>query len=131
MSTEAGHSAHGRHESPEEVVAPQSFWDEFRDAVSLRTVGLILGVLFLQLGFILSYVGAFHAPTPQNIPLGIVSSSAQASGQTAARLNAIPSSPLRAVPVADRTTAEQQIRSGDLSAALLIDTQGTADTLLV
>src|ERR1700712_64999 len=107
MSTEAGQRAHGRHESPEEVVAPQSFWDEFRDAVSLRTVGLILGVLFLQLGFILSYVGAFHAPTPQNIPLGIVSSSAQVADQTAAKLNAIPSSPLQVVTVADRATAER------------------------
>ncbi len=126
-----GHNGHGRHESPEEPVAAQGFWEEFRDAVSLRTIGLILGVLFLQLGFILSYVGAFHAPTPQQIPLGVVSSSVQASEQTVAKLNAIPASPLQAVTVADRATAEQQIRSGDLSAALLIDTQGTADTLLV
>src|SRR3954453_9677331 len=96
MSTGVDHSGHGRHELPEEPDAPQTFGDEFRDAVSLRTIGLILGVLFLQLGFILSYVGAFHSPTPQRIPLGIVASSSQVSGQAAARLNAVPSSPLSA-----------------------------------
>ncbi len=131
MSTRADIVGHGRHESGEEPVAPQTFWQEFRDAVSLRTIGLIMGVLFLQLGFILSYVGAFHAPTPQQIPLGVVSSSVQVADQTAAKLNAVPSSPLDAVTVADRATAERLIRSGDLSAALLIDTQGTADTLLI
>ena len=35
---------------------------EIRDAVSLRTVGLVIGVLFIQLAFVLSYVGAFHQP---------------------------------------------------------------------
>src|SRR4051812_33413476 len=96
---------YGRHELPEEAPEPQSFVAEFRDAISLRTVGLILGVLFLQLGFVLSYVGAFHAPAPQRIPLGVVSASAEASGQTAAKLNTIPSAPLAAVTVADRATA--------------------------
>lgn len=122
---------HGRHEQPEEPIAPQRFWAEFRDAVSSRTVGLIVGVLLLQLGFILSYVGAFHAPTPHQIPIAVVSPSAQVSDQTAARLNGIANTPLRAVPLADRAAAEQQIRDGDLSAALIISPQGTADTLLV
>src|SRR3954453_14029306 len=122
---------YGRHELPEEAPEPQSFGAEFRDAVSLRTVVLILGVLLLQLGFVLSYVGAFHAPTPQHIPLGVASPSTQASGRVVAKINSIPSAPLAAVPVADRATAEQQIRSGALSAALIVDPQGTADTLLV
>ncbi len=96
----------------------------------MRTVGLIVGVLLLQLGFILSYVGAFHAPTPQRIPLAVVSASAHAAGQTAAELNGIAGTPLTAVAVADRATAEQQIRDGEVSAALIIDAQGTADVLL-
>jgi hypothetical protein len=121
---------HGRHESAEEAVAPQGVWAEFKDAVAIRTVGLIVGVLLLQLGFILSYVGAFHSPTPHQIPLGVVSSSTQTSDQTVAQLNAIQRSPVKAVTVSDRAAAEQQIHSGDLSAALIIDTQGTADTLL-
>ncbi len=119
---------HGRRGQPD---VPQSFWAEFKDAVSTRTVGLIVGVLLLQLGFILSYVGAFHAPTPHEVPIAVVSPSAQVSAQTAARMNGIASTPLEAVAVADRAAAEQQIRSGELSAALVIDPQGTADTLLV
>lgn len=118
----------GRHEQP---VASQGIWAEFKDAVSTRTVGLIVGVLLLQLGFILSYVGAFHAPTPHEIPLAVVSPTAQVSDQSVARINGIAATPLKAVTVADRATAEQQIRSGDLTAALIIDPQGTADTLLV
>lgn len=118
----------GRHGRPDE---PQSIWSEFKDAVSTRTVGLIVGVLLLQLGFILSYVGAFHAPTPHEIPIAVVSGSAQVSDQTVARLNGIPSAPLRAVAVPDRAAAQQQIRAGELSAALIVDPQGTVDTLLV
>ena len=121
---------HGRHEFPEEVAAPKGVWAEFKDAVSTRTVALIVGVLLLQLGFILSYVGAFHAPTPQNIPLAVVSSSSSAAEQAVAKLNAIPNAPLKAVSVADRATAEQQIRAGELSAALVIDPSSTTDTLL-
>lgn len=122
---------HGRHESPEEPPVPQTFWEEFRDAVSLRTVSLIVGVFLLQLGFILSYVAAFHAPTPQNIPLGVVSASAQTSDQTVAKINAIPSHPLAAVTVVDQGTAVRQIQSGDLSAALIINSQSSTDTLLI
>ena len=118
----------GRHEKPE---VGQTFWAEFKDAVSGRTVGLIVGVLLLQLGFILSYVGAFHAPTPHQIPIAVVSPSAQVSEQTVGRINGIAATPLQAVTVADRAAAEAQIRSGERSAALIIDPQGTADTLLV
>lgn len=120
---------HGRHEAVEEPVAPQGVWAEFRDAVSLRTVGLIVGVLLLQAGFILSYVGAFHAPTPHRISLGVVS--AAGADQTAARLNGIAGEPLAATVVADRATAEEQIRRGELTAALVVDPQTTTDTLLV
>lgn len=118
----------GRHEQREE---PQSIWSEFKDAVSTRTVGLIVGVLLLQVGFILSYVGAFHAPTPHQIPIAVVSPTAQVTQQTVARLNGIPAAPLQAVAVVDRAAAEQRIRAGELSAALVLDPQGTADTLLV
>lgn len=119
---------HGRHGRPE---VPQTFWAEFKDAVSTRTVGLIVGVLLLQLGFILSYVGAFHAPTPHQIPIAVVAPSAQVAQQTVAGMNGIAGEPLRAIAVPDRAAAEQQIRAGDLSAALVIAPQGSVDTLLV
>jgi len=124
-------SEHGRQGSPEELIAPQGFWAELRDAVSLRTVSLIGGVLLLQFGFILSYVSAFHAPKPHEIRLGIVSPSQKISEQTADKMNAISSHPLNAVPVADKATAEEQIKSGDLSAALVINIFGKTDTLLI
>jgi maltodextrin utilization protein YvdJ len=48
-----------RSEDQVETEVRQRFLAEFRDAVSVRTVLLVVGVLLLQLGFILSYVGAF------------------------------------------------------------------------
>ena len=122
---------HGRQGSPEELIEPQGFWAELWDAVSLRTVSLIGGVLLLQFAFILSYVAAFHAPKPHEIRLGIVSRSEKISAQTADKMNAIDSHPLNAVPVADKDTAIQQIKSGELSAALVINIFGKTDTLLI
>src|SRR3954469_14747690 len=96
MSTE-----NGRPGSPEDLIEPQGFWAELRDAVSLRTITLIGGVLLLQFAFILSYVSAFHAPKPHEIRLGIVSPSEKISGQIADKMNAVSSHPVRAAHVAD------------------------------
>jgi len=109
----------------------QHFLAELWDAVSLRTVSLIGGVLLLQFAFITSYVAAFHAPKPHEIRLGIVSRSEKISDQTADKMNAIDSHPFHAVTVADRDTAIQQIKSGELSAALVINVFGKTDTLLI
>ncbi|MCE9560975.1 MAG: DUF3533 domain-containing protein [Planctomycetes bacterium] len=122
---------HGRQGSPEKLIAPQGFWAELRDAVSLRTVSLIGGVLLLQFAFILSYVAAFHAPKPHEIRLGIVSPLEKITEQTADKMNAIDSAPLNAIPVADKDTAIKQIKSGELSAALVINIFGKNDTLLI
>jgi len=45
---------------------------DIRDAVNQRTVALVLGVLLLQLGFIFSYVAAFHSPRPHRVPIAVV-----------------------------------------------------------
>ena len=71
------------------------FWNEVRDAVSLRTTVLIAGVLVLQLRFIVSYVGAFHAPKPHRIPVA-VAAPAQSSARLIGELNDLRGSPLRA-----------------------------------
>lgn len=44
------------------------------DRYSARQILIVvtLGVLALQLGFITSYVAAFHQPTPRNIPIAVV-----------------------------------------------------------
>jgi hypothetical protein len=117
--------------SPEELIEPQGFWAELWDAVSLRTVSLIAGVMLLQFAFILAYVAAFHAPKPRDIRLGIVSRSEKISAQTAEKMNAIDSDPLNAIPVADKDAAIQMIKSGELSAALVINLFGKTDTLLI
>jgi hypothetical protein len=122
---------HGRQGSPEGPIMPHSFWADLRDAVSLRTISLIGGVLLLQFAFILSYVGAFHSPKPHEIQLGIVSPSEKISGQIIDKMNAISAHPLNAVHVADKDTAIQQIKSGELSAALIIHIFGKTDTLLI
>ena len=110
--------------------APEGFLAELWDAVSLRTVGLIIGVLALQVGFILSYVGAFHAPTPHRITIA-VAAPAQISAQLVSKLNAIPSAPVHASTVADEAAARRLIRADSVSSALIVNPAGTTDTLLV
>ena len=116
----------GHHVKP---ARPLTFGEEWRDAVSPRTVGLVVGVLLIQLGFILSYVGAFHAPTPHRISLAVVAP-AQLSARTVGELNVLSGAPLAATAVADRATAEHLIRRGDTAAAFIVDPTGTTDTLL-
>jgi hypothetical protein len=91
---------------------------------------MVIGVLVLQLGFILSYVGAFHAPKPQRIPVAVVAPAAVAA-QTAARINAISGRPLQADVISGAAAARQDVTSGSLSAALIINPAGPTDQLLV
>jgi hypothetical protein len=58
-------------ESKAPVASQLTLLGEFKDAVSSRTALMVIGVL-LQLGFILSYVGAFHSTKPVRIPVGVV-----------------------------------------------------------
>jgi len=120
----------GRHHALGTPPPPKGFWNEWKDAVASRTVILILGVLGLQLAFILSYVGAFHAPAPSEISIAVVAPE-QVSDQLVPPLNGLDGSPLRASAVADEATARQQILDDATSAALIVDPAGTTDTLLV
>ncbi|MCU4183022.1 SNG1 family protein [Acidiferrimicrobium sp. IK] len=109
---------------------PQSFWSEWRDAVEPRTVALIVGVLLLQMGFIASYVGAFHTPTPHRVPLAVVAPAPVTSG-TVERLNGLRGHPLRASAVASRAEAAARVRAGSTAGAFVIDAQSRTDALLV
>lgn len=102
---------------------------DLKDAVTPRAFALVVAVLLLQLGFILSYVGAFHAPKPQHIAVGIVAPSQQAPALVS-KLNALDGAPVSARAVDSATTARHQIADGDLSAALVVNTSGTTDQLL-
>jgi hypothetical protein len=129
------HGKHERSSDGDDLAAPEDgggtgFLAEVRDAVSARTVVLVVGVLLIQLAFILSYVGAFHAPRPHRIPVVVVAP-AQVSRQVVGRLNGLPGAPLAAIAAADRAAAVAAVRAGRQSAALLVNPGGSRDTLLV
>ncbi len=94
------------------------FRREVGDAVSWRTTALVVGVLLLQMGFILSYVGAFHAPRPHDVTLGVV-----AGPRTTAlvgSLDALTGHPIAARALASASAARRDVIDGRLSGALVL-----------
>ncbi|MCG5432067.1 ABC transporter permease [Mycobacterium sp. MYCO198283] len=116
-----------RHVAPE---PPETVADRFRDAVSPRSLALGIGVLALQFAFILSYIGAFHAPAPHRIPVTVVAPPPVA-GQVVDRLNHITGEPVNAVTSDDVDAAREALRRGETSAVFVVDAAQPADTLLV
>jgi hypothetical protein len=114
----------------EDVMKDHGLKADLHDAVSLRTVGLVTGVLLLQIAFIASYVGAFHHPKPHDIRIGVSAPAAQAA-KISAQLAALEGSPLDPRVVTDAAEARRQVVSGKLSAALVVDVASTQDTLLI
>jgi hypothetical protein len=108
---------------------PGGFVAELRDAVTPRAALLVLGVLALQLGFIASYLGAFHAPEPRRIPLAVAAPDGTA-GQLAARLDALPGEPVHARAVTDAAEARRLIDDREVYGALVVG-PGGEDRLLV
>ncbi len=115
--------------TPTSLPAEPGFAAEIRDSISLRTVGLVVAVLGLQLGFILSYVGAFHSPTPHRIPVSVMAP-AQVADRLVAGLNGIPDEPVVAA-VAREAAARASLGRGETSGVLIVNQSGTQDTLLV
>ncbi|MGY4709936.1 DUF3533 domain-containing protein [Mycolicibacterium sp. CBM1] len=116
-----------KHVAPEE---PETWQDRFRDAVAPRTLALGVGVLLLQLGFILSYLGAFHSPTPHHVPVAVVAP-AQVVGQIVDKLNGLPGEPVTATAATDENAARQALRADEISGVYLFNPTGTEDRLLV
>jgi hypothetical protein len=115
---------HGRHEAPRRELLP---------GVSLRSAVLVVGVLLLQLGFVLSYVGAFHAPKPREIPIAVVAPTGTPAGtaQNAARqLGNLPGDPLSPRPAAGEQAARQLLADRTVDGVLLLGPDGR-DRLLV
>jgi len=125
-----GGTAAGSAGPPAAPGKPQGFLGQFWDAVSIRTVSLIIGVLLLQIGFIVSYVGAFHSPTPHRIPLAVVAPAPESS-QVVTKLNLIPSAPLHATAASNLAAARRLIGDEAVSAALVINPAAKTDTLLI
>jgi hypothetical protein len=65
---------------------------------------VLLPALVLMLAFAFSYVGAFHDPTPHNVPLAVVGPPA-----VAAQLGSLPGHPLDPRVTASRQAALSQI----------------------
>ncbi|MCD0485314.1 SNG1 family protein [Streptacidiphilus sp. ASG 303] len=108
----------------------RGFLAELRDAVSLRAFLLMTGVLLLQVGFVVSYIGAFHSPSPHRVPVAVVAPP-QVSRQVVALLNRLPGEPARATAAPSAAAARRQVLDRTVDAALLVDAAGTRDTLLV
>lgn len=103
---------------------------EVRDAVSVRTFLLIVGVLLLQLGFILSYVGAFHDPSPHRLPVRVVGPQGAAE-RMADRLDDLPDRPLRADAARSESAARAELTEGGTAAVFLLRPAEQRDGLLV
>ena len=108
----------------------QGFLAEFFDAFNRRTFWLVIGVLLIQMGFVFSYVGAFHHPTPHRVPIAVLAP-AQISGHLVGELNAIHGQPLHATAVADETIGRTLLRHGSTSGLLIVNPAAKTDALLV
>lgn len=108
----------------------RGFAAEFRDAVTFRAFGLVLGGLLVQLAFVVSYVGAFHSPTPHRIPVAVAAPQ-QASAKIVAQLNALDGDPVEATAAPSAAVARSWVLMRKTDAAFLFDATGTKDTLLV
>ncbi|NEC66830.1 DUF3533 domain-containing protein [Streptomyces sp. SID9727] len=101
-----------------------------RDAITTRAVLVMVGVLLLQLGFALSYMGAFHAPKPHRIPITLVAPR-PVEADLVARLNALPGDPVHVTAVRDRAQARARLLERKTDAALIVAVTGRTDTLLI
>lgn len=93
---------------------------------------LVVGVLALQLGFILSYVAAFHQPTPRDIAIAVVAGPglpADIAQQSADKLNALDGHPLDARTATDTAEVRRLLRDREIQGAYVIEPSGT-DTLI-
>lgn len=99
---------------------------ELRDAVTPRAFFLVTAVFLVQIGFLLSYVGAFHDPRPDHVPVAVV-----APQQTADRLDALPGRPLETTVVKNEAAGRERLAHRDAQAVYVANPRGTEDRLLV
>ena len=119
------------HPPPQPAPATQQrFLAELAGAFNRRTFLLVIGVLLIQAGFVLSYVGAFHDPSPHRVPIAVLAP-ADISGHLVSELNAIGGQPLDATAVADETIGRTLLRHGSTSGLLIIKPAASTDVLLV
>jgi hypothetical protein len=118
---------------PVPPVEQRGFAAELRDAVTVRSLVLVLGVLVLQLGFIASYLGAFHNPQPRDIPIAVAAPAGAPTGsadQAVARLNQLPGHPVKARAASDATAALGLLNDRTVYGVVLLG-PGNSDRLQV
>lgn len=105
----------------------------FAEVMTRRAALMLVGVFVLQIGFIASYIGAFHSPTPHQIPLAVVAPAgapASAVEQTVEQLNALSDEPLDARVSPSESAARDDLADRKVAGVLLIGPEKT-DELLV
>ncbi|MFD6903592.1 DUF3533 domain-containing protein [Streptomyces sp. NPDC060077] len=122
----------GREDSngPGPAPAGPAFRQGLRGAVTPRAVILLLGVLILEMAFVVSFIGAFHSPRPRNLPLAVVAPG-QAQARLVAELNSLPGEPLDARAADSASEARAMVLDRRVDAALLAGPGGGPDRLLV
>jgi hypothetical protein len=93
------------------------------------TILLLVGVFLLQLGFIFSYVAAFHDPKPHRVSVALVAPASLASRGVGA-IDAIPNQIATARALPSTTVARKQILNGSISAAIIFNPASTTDQVL-
>ena len=78
---------------------------------------VLFPALVLMLAFAFSYVGAFHEPTPHNVPIAVVG-----PPTAAVQLNGLPGAPLDAHQASSRSDALSQINNRDVCGAYEVAT---------
>ncbi|NUS73741.1 MAG: DUF3533 domain-containing protein [Corynebacteriales bacterium] len=109
---------------------PHGFAAELRAAITPRAALFVIGVFALQVGFILSYIGAFHSPTPHELPVGVVAPP-RIADQVNQTLNNLDDDPIDSRVVADEAAARRMIMDRTIDAAIIINPAQTTDTLLI
>lgn len=103
---------------------------EFKDAVTLRAVLLVVGVAVIQVAFITSYVGAFHRPVPYRMPLAVVAPPGEQARLVAA-LNGIHGTPLQVTAAGSVAAGTAELLRRDVYGVLVVgsDPQGSVRLL--
>lgn len=118
-------------ESPAAEYRPsKGFRQEVMDAVTPRSGLLLLGVLILELAFVLSYIGAFHAPKPSRVPIAVVAP-AGSGAAVVGKLNGLPGRPLSARSADSVRQARAMVLDRSVEAALVAGPKAGTDRLLV
>lgn len=81
-----------------------------------RAVLLLVAALVLMTAFSTSYIGAFHDPSPRDVPFAVVAPEGRAT-QLADRLDALPGSPLDVRVARDRAAALALVRDREVYGA--------------